>query len=193
MSSTTRGGAWQARSAVGHPDDAGTILQPANALDAQGLARAGFSGDESRRWVYHIRVNRRRGLNRRQSAAICLLPGKPRPGRSYWEPTATSAKARRGRGWLPLGGFYANWVGLPDHGEEGAAARLFVDASEEQFSHWLDFLAAQGVTAMRFHAPGPYAAGHGADGPRGPGEHARCSRRSCATWTSPAVTTSVSC
>ena len=47
-----------------------------------------------------------------------------------------------------LGGF-ANWVGLPDRGE-GPEVVSFVEATEEQLVHWLDFLGTQGVTAMRF-------------------------------------------
>ena len=62
-------------------------------------------------------------------------------------PDGASVKCR---GWLPLGGFYANWVGLPQNGEEGRKIISFVDATEDELVHWLDFLSKQGVTAMRF-------------------------------------------
>ena len=65
-------------------------------------------------------------------------------------PNGYFRKGADGPAWLPLGGFYANWVGTPEDGEEGRHLISFVDATEEQLVHWLDYLASQGVTSLRF-------------------------------------------
>ncbi len=114
-----------------------------------GDANASWRGDEKKRWVYHVRVKDEQGLTG-ESAAICLLPSQPRTDPIVLGPNGYFRKGKNGKGWLPLGGFYANWVGLPEGGEEGRRLISFVDATEDQLVHWLDFLARQGVTAMRF-------------------------------------------
>lgn len=110
---------------------------------------ATFGGKEARRWVYHVRVHDDQGLSG-ESAAICLLPGQPRKDPIVIGPNGYFRKGADGPAWLPLGGFYANWVGLPENGEEGRRLISFVDATDEQLDHWMSFLASQGVTAMRF-------------------------------------------
>ncbi|MEN6645572.1 MAG: LamG-like jellyroll fold domain-containing protein [Armatimonadia bacterium] len=114
-----------------------------------GLGEAAWRGDESQRWVYTVRVKDDQGLTG-ESAPICLLPTKPRQNPIVLGPNGYFRQGKDGRAWVPLGGFYANWVGLPEDGEEGRKLISFVDATEEQMNHWLDFLASQGVTAMRF-------------------------------------------
>ena len=127
-------------------DDGGEITQTET-----GVARGAvwWRGDEARRWVYHVRVADDQGLTG-ESAAICLLPSKPRTDPIVVGPNGYFRKGKDGPAWLPLGGFYANWVGLPANGEEGRQLISFVDATEEQMNHWLDYCASQGVTAMRF-------------------------------------------
>ena len=51
---------------------------------------------------------------------------------------------------LPLGGFYANWVGLPTPDGEWDKRLSFTDASDQQIVAWLTYLKSQGVTAERF-------------------------------------------
>ncbi|MBU0608163.1 MAG: hypothetical protein KKI08_09750, partial [Armatimonadetes bacterium] len=130
-------------------DPEGKLSQPATSLDAKGQAVATWRGDESKRWVYHVRVADDKGLTG-ESAAICLLPAKPRPDPIVIGDHGYFLRGKGGKPWLPLGGFYANWVGLPEGGEEGRKLISFVDATEEELAHWLDFLASQGVTGMRF-------------------------------------------
>lgn len=125
------------------------LTEAANRTDAQGQGRATWRGDESQRWVYTVVVEDTEGL-RGESAPICLLPGRPRPDPIVLGRNGYFRRGETGPGWMPLGGFYANWVGLPAGGEEGRRLLSFVDASEEQIVHWLDFLASQGVTALRF-------------------------------------------
>ena len=45
-----------------------------------------------------------------ESAAICLLPSKPRTDPIVLGPNGYFRKGKDGPAWLPLGGFYANWV-----------------------------------------------------------------------------------
>lgn len=130
-------------------DDGAAIAEAARGLDAKGQTKATWRGEEAKRWVYHVRVKDEQGLVG-ESAAICLLPARPRKDPVVLGPNGYFHKAQEGRAWLPLGGFYANWVGLPEGGEEGRRLISFVDATEEQLDHWLRFLASQGVTAMRF-------------------------------------------
>lgn len=126
----------------------GKFVRAAAQLDAQGQAAADWQGEESRRWTYQISVKDQEGL--RGEAIICVLPAKPRTEPIVLGPNGYFRKGPHGPVWLPLGGFYANWIGLPERGEEGRRVISFVDATEEQIIHWLDFLASQGVTAMRF-------------------------------------------
>lgn len=130
-------------------DAPGELTDSESRTNAQGLSRATWRGDESQRWVYAVRVEDGDGL-RGQSAPICLLPGRPRSDPIVLGRNGYFRRGEKGPVWMPLGGFYANWVGLPEGGEEGRRLISFVDASEEQIVHWLDFLASQGVTAMRF-------------------------------------------
>jgi hypothetical protein len=130
-------------------DDPAALEKPDARLTAQGLARAAWRGDESQRWVHAVRVEDNEGLSG-ESAPICLLPGRARTDPIVLGPSGYFRRGADGPSWLPLGGFYANWVGLPENGEEGRRLISFVEATEEQTAHWLDFLASQGVTAMRF-------------------------------------------
>ncbi len=127
----------------------GVVFEAGAALDESGCARARWRGEESQRWVYSVTVKDGQGLTGR-SAAICLLPTHPRSDPIVLGPTGYFRTGRDGPAWLPLGGFYANWVGLPEGGEEGRRLVSFVDATEEQLDHWLGYLAGQGVTALRF-------------------------------------------
>ncbi len=139
----------ESRTIAWSTDEPGAIAQADARLNDKGAARAQWTGIEAQRWVYHIRVRDDQGLEG-ESAAICLLPSQPRKDPIVLGDNGYFRKGPDGPAWLPLGGFYANWVGLPDRGEEGRRLISFVDATEEQLVHWLDFLAGEGVTAMRF-------------------------------------------
>ncbi|MEI6503357.1 MAG: hypothetical protein WCP21_20280, partial [Armatimonadota bacterium] len=130
-------------------DDGGTLQKAKMKLSNTGLATATWTGDESKRWVYHVRVTDDQGLSG-ESAALCLLPSKPRTDAIVLGPNGYFRKGKDGPAWVPLGGFYANWCGLSRDGEEGRQLISFVDATEAQLDHWLAFLASQGVTGMRF-------------------------------------------
>ncbi|MCX6911272.1 MAG: hypothetical protein NTY01_24965 [Verrucomicrobia bacterium] len=106
-----------------------------------------FHGDPSRQWVGRLAVKDADGLTG-ESAPISTLPAGPRPNRVRL--IANGYFAADGKPWLPLGGFYANWVGLPTEDGEWDKRLSFTDASDEQIVAWLKFLKANGVTAQRF-------------------------------------------
>lgn len=130
-------------------DPEAKLLEATPKLQPSGLATARWQGDEGKRWVYTVRVTDAQGLTG-ASAAICLLPSKPRQDPIVLGPNGYFRRGANGPAWLPLGGFYANWVGLPEGGEEGRKLVSFVDATEPEMDHWLSFLHDQGVTGMRF-------------------------------------------
>ena len=115
-------------------------------LSAKG-ANATFRGDPSRQWVGRVAVKDADGLSG-ESALISTLPAGPRPNRVRL--LSNGYFAADDKAWLPLGGFYANWVGLPTKDGEWDHQLSFTDASDEQIVAWLKFLKANGVTAERF-------------------------------------------
>lgn len=110
-------------------------------------ASAVFRGNPARQWVGRVTVKDTDGLSG-ESAPISTLPAGPRPDRVRLLPNGYFAKD--GKAWLPLGGFYANWVGLPTEDGEWDKRLSFTDATDEQVVAWLKFLKANGVTAQRF-------------------------------------------
>ena len=114
---------------------------------ADGSAIARFQGDPATRWVTQVTVKDEKGLEG-QSAAICVLPAGPRPAPVQMLPNGYFTAA--GKPWLPLGGFYANWVGAATPDGEWRQLVSFTDATEEQTIAWLRFLKESGVTAQRF-------------------------------------------
>lgn len=108
---------------------------------------ATFRGDPTRQWVGRVAVKDADGLAG-ESAPISTLPVGPRPNHVRLLPNGYFAA--NGKAWLPLGGFYANWVGLPTDDGEWDKRLSFTDASDEQVVAWLKFLKANGVTAQRF-------------------------------------------
>ena len=126
-----------------------TLRDPSERTNAEGLAHATLQPDMARRWVYTVRVRDGEGREG-ASGPICVLPSGPRPSRVTLGESGYFATAD-GRPYVPLGGFYINWVGLPDAetGEEGRVLKSFTDSTEEEILHWLDFMSRQGVNTLR--------------------------------------------
>ncbi|NUQ01827.1 MAG: hypothetical protein HUU35_18430, partial [Armatimonadetes bacterium] len=83
-----------------------------------------------------------------ESAYLCYTPDK-----KDWSVSIAPNGyfQHQGQGWLPLGGFYANWVGdVSAEGEAGRKLTSFVETTDAQKTAWFKFLAEQGVTALRF-------------------------------------------
>lgn len=127
-------------------DAPGAEVVPA-APSGSGDARATLRCDPATRWVTSAGVTDAAGLSGR-SAPISFLPGGPRPEPVRLLPNGYFAIG--GKAWLPLGGFYANWVGLPTPDGEWDKRASFTDATEAQIVEWLKFLKSNGVTALRF-------------------------------------------
>ena len=108
---------------------------------------ATFRGNPAERWVGRVTVKDADGLVG-ESAPISTLPVGPRPDRVRLLPNGYFAAG--GKSWLPLGGFYANWVGLPTPDGEWDKRLSFTDATDEQVVAWLKYLKENGVTAQRF-------------------------------------------
>lgn len=114
---------------------------------ADGSARATLRVDAARQWVTRVTVKDAQGLSG-ESAPICALPAGPRPNPVRLLPNGYFQASNKP--WLPLGGFYANWVGLPTPDGEWDKRLSFTDATDDQVIVWLKYLKANGVTAQRF-------------------------------------------
>jgi len=136
---------------------AGVTMAPEAAVTgADGRVSSTLKFAPARCWVAWVGASDTAGL-RGRSAGVCYTPDRRdwgvTVGRDGYFVTS------KGKAWLPLGGFYANWVGdVPAAGEAGRKLTSFVDTTDAQKIRWLKFLASQGVTAMRFmlraHRPG---------------------------------------
>jgi hypothetical protein len=125
----------------------GTLPLAERQTSAAGLARATYHGEPANQWVGRVSVKDAAGLTG-ASAPISTLPGAPAPERVRLLPNGYFAVGQKP--WLPLGGFYANWVGVPTADGEWDQRVSFTDATDEQIVAWLKFLKANGVTAERF-------------------------------------------
>ncbi len=124
-----------------------TLAGAATRTSADGSARATLICDPSRHWVVTASVRDAAGLSG-ESAQVCVLSTGVRPSPVRLLPNGYFASG--GKAWLPLGGFYANWVGTPSPDGEWNRLLSFVDATDEQVVAWLKLLKASGVTAQRF-------------------------------------------
>jgi len=127
----------------------GASVEPAEAqTDPAGTARTKTTVDPAVRWVWRLEVEDQEGL-RGASAAVTLVPDPPRPDPIRLLPNGYFADAA-GRPFVPLGGFYANWVQSETPDGEWRQLRSFTDTTDDDKRAWMRFLADSGVTAMRF-------------------------------------------
>lgn len=104
--------------------------------------------DLSKRWVYTVTARSEKLSG--ESGPICFLPRGPKANRVILGDNGYFRTAD-GRPYLPLGGFYINWIGMPDPqtGEQGRILRSFTDVDEAAIVQWLSYLREQGVTTLR--------------------------------------------
>jgi len=126
----------------------GTTIEPSQGRsDARGRLDARLSFMPGERRVASVAVRDEAG-RQGQSARICLVARPPRPRRIGLLPNGYFAD-QQGKAFVPLGGFYANWVQCPTPDGEWAELRSFTDTSDEYKRRWLAYLHQNGVTAIR--------------------------------------------
>jgi hypothetical protein len=125
----------------------GTLTHTGVETVADGSATATFKGEPDRSWADRIGVRDDTGLAG-QSAYLCVLPQGPR--KAPVRQTSNGYFAVDGAPWMPLGGFYSNWVQAPTPDQEWDSRLPFTDATDEQTVAWMKALKANGVTACRF-------------------------------------------
>ena len=127
----------------------GATLTPTRvATDARGRAQATLRVDTATRWVYHVEASDKTGCSG-TSAKLTVALTRPRPNPIRLLPNGYFAYAD-GRPFVPLGGFYANWVQSDTGDGEWRTIQSFTYTTDEQKRRWLKFLADNGVTALRF-------------------------------------------
>ena len=127
--------------------EGGSLKPDRLVTDAGGRGETRLSVDPARRWVYRIDVRDGQGLTG-QSAAISLALDAPRPKYIRLLPNGYFAWSD-GRPFIPLGGFYANWVQEETPDGEWSKLSSFTDTTDQQKLRWMEFLHQSGVTAMR--------------------------------------------
>lgn len=126
----------------------GAQIEPNRVVtDASGRARANLRVDLAKRWVYSIKATDDAGCSG-TSAQFSVTPSPPRSNPIRLLPNGYFAYAD-GRPFVPLGGFYANWVQGETPNGEWSQLRSFTDTTEEDKRRWMKFLHDNGVTAMR--------------------------------------------
>lgn len=128
-------------------DEGATLTPAALVTDARGRAESRLAIDLARRWVCAVRARDAQGLEG-QSAPVSVALDTPRPRSIRLLPNGYFAWSD-GQPFVPLGGFYANWVQRPTPDGEWADLHSFTDTSDADKVRWMEFLHQSGVTAMR--------------------------------------------
>jgi len=134
--------------------DGATVSPVRGASAADGSLALTVAIDPAKRWVAKVQATA--GAMTGLSPAVCITPDRREPGVVM---TPAGQFTLGGQPWLPLGGFYANWVGdVPADGEAGKRNTSFVDTDDAAKLAWMQHLAADGVNSLRFmlraHRPG---------------------------------------
>jgi hypothetical protein len=126
----------------------GATLTPQNLVtDASGKAATNLRIDLNQRWVYAIKATDDQGCSG-TSAAFSVTSSQGRANSIRLLPNGYFAHAD-GRPFVPLGGFYANWVQGETPNGEWTRLRSFTDTTDQDKRQWMKFLQESGVTAMR--------------------------------------------
>jgi len=126
----------------------GATLDPARVVtDSRGRARASLSVDAAQRWVYRIEAVDDEGCSG-ESAPWSVILDQPRANPIRLLPNGYFAGAD-GKAFVPLGGFYANWVQTETPDGEWSTLQAFTDATDAEKRRWMKFLHDSGATAMR--------------------------------------------
>ena len=127
----------------------GAVATPGDAVtDARGSVQTAVTADAAERWVLDVRCRDESGLAG-ESGRIALALDTPLTNRIRRLPNGYFAFPD-GKVFVPLGGFYANWVQRPTPDGEWADLASFTYRTDDDKRRWMQFLADNGVTAMRF-------------------------------------------
>lgn len=126
----------------------GARLEPSEVTtDAKGLAQTTLHANADQAWVFTIEG--------KDSADLAVHPAtfglaleKPRRGPIRLLPNGYFA-GDDNRPFVPLGGFYANWIQLETPNGEWNTVKSFTETNDEQKCRWMKFLHDNGTTAMR--------------------------------------------
>lgn len=128
---------------------ADAVLEPSSAAtDERGQVAATLRSAPGKRWVYEVAAQDDRGCSG-HSGKITVALDAPRTNPIRLLPNGYFASAD-GRPFVPLGGFYANWVQSETPDGEWSKLQSFTDTTDEQKCRWMAFLQQQGVTTLRF-------------------------------------------
>ena len=116
--------------------------------DAQGTAHLKVNFNLTKRWVGNVEVKDEQGLTGR-SAPISIALDTPLRFTYRVLPNGYFATTD-GKPFVPLGGFYANWVQSETPDGEWSQCNPFHATTEDQKRVWLSKLAERGVTSLRF-------------------------------------------
>jgi len=125
-----------------------TLAQPNLVTDAKGHAQTTMTVDPAKRWVYSVDARDGQGLPGK-SGRLSLALEQPRPDPIKLLPNGYFAFAD-GKPFVPLGGFYANWVQKQTPDGEWSNLVPFHETTDEEKVQWMKFLHDNGVTTLRF-------------------------------------------
>ena len=128
-------------------NDGGAVAPDAGKTDAQGRIAASLQVDPTKRWGYRIVASDEAGVKGR-SAPISVVFPQPRTDGICLAKSGYFVRGD-GRPFVPLGGFYANWVQDATPNGEWGKITSFTYTSDEDKVRWMKFLHENGVTAMR--------------------------------------------
>lgn len=135
------------RRVMPHVPGGATVEPQTGITDASGTLRAKLRTDLGRRWVYWIEAADDGGCSGR-SSQLTVIPDDTLANAVRLLPNGYFAYAD-GRPFVPLGGFYANWVQSESPDGEWPQLRSFTDTTDDNKRRWMQFLHDSGVTAMR--------------------------------------------
>jgi hypothetical protein len=127
-------------------DDGGTVTPVEAKTDSNGRIAASLHVDPSKRWSYRITATDDGKLSGR-SALISVV--FPQPCDDVRLAENGYFVRSDGTPFVPLGGFYANWVQDATPNGEWNKTTSFTYTSDDDKLRWMKFLKENGVTAMR--------------------------------------------
>ena len=142
----------------------GMTAEPASTTtDAAGKAECRIAFDTGKRWVGTVQAVDGQGLGG-ESAPVSVAIDDPLPSTYRILPNGYFATSD-GRPFVPLGGFYANWVQSETPNGEWDQCNPFHATTDEEKRQWLAKLAENGGDGLAVHvAYAPSRSGHGGDG-----------------------------